>query len=188
MLQGVHVGQQPRLHLLVARDLGPGVRTGAERGDEQRCLPHVAGIAVIDGHGGAGPVDERLLTGLVFLAQHDVEFLAPALVEFAEAAVAIAVLVGVAIFFPDQLQGHVAVTLQLLVDGGEVRRGLPGCWAWWRIRRWKQRRRQTGVVPAIRQRPTDIGGCGPFQILMHRTDGERATPCDLPLFELQFAA
>ena len=49
----------------------------------------------------------------------------------------LAVLVGIAIFLPYQLQGHLAVALQLLVDGGEVRRGLPSCWAWWYIRRWK---------------------------------------------------
>jgi transposase len=47
MLQGVNVGQQPRLHLLIARNLGPGVRAGAERGDEQRRLPHVAGVPLL---------------------------------------------------------------------------------------------------------------------------------------------
>ena len=59
-------------------------------------------------------VDESLLPGLVSLAQHDVEFLAPALIELANPAVAITVLVGVTILFPDQLQGHAAVTQQLL--------------------------------------------------------------------------
>ena len=53
--------------------------------------------------------------------------------------------------------------LQLLVDGGEVRRRLPGCWAWRHIRRWKQRRRQTSVVPAVGQRPTNIAAAARFK-------------------------
>jgi len=130
MLQGVHVSQQPRLHLLIARDLGPSVRTGAEGGDEQRRLPHVAGLAVVDRQGPAGPVDEGFLTRLVFLAQHDIELPAPALVEFAKTAVAVAVRVRVSILLPDQLQGHVPVTLELLLNGGEIGRGLPGWWLW----------------------------------------------------------
>jgi hypothetical protein len=122
MLQGVRVSQQPRFHLLIPCDLGPGIRTGAQRGDKQRRLPHVASLAVVDRHGPTGPIDEGFLAGLVLLTQHDVEFLSPTLVDFAEATVAIAIRVGVAILFPDQLQGHVTMTLHLLVDGGEVRR------------------------------------------------------------------
>jgi hypothetical protein len=66
----------------------------------------------------------------VLLAQHYVELLAPTLIPLAETAVAIAILAGVAIFIPEQLQGHVTMTLQLLMDGGEVRRGLLRGWLW----------------------------------------------------------
>lgn len=58
----------------------------------------------------------------VLLPHHHVELLAPALVQLAETAVAIAVLVGFAVLFPKQLHGHVAVTAELLVDYGKVRR------------------------------------------------------------------
>ena len=130
MFQSMHMRQQPRLHLLVARDLRPRVGTGAERGDEQGRLPYRAGVTVADRHGRAGPVHEGFLAGLVLLAQHYVELLAPALIQLAETAVAIAILAGVAIFIPEQLQGHVTMTLQLLMDGGEVRRGLLSGWLW----------------------------------------------------------
>ncbi len=86
MFQSMHMRQQPRLHLLVASDLRPGVRTGAERGDEQRRLPYLAGVTVADRQGRAGPVHEGFLAGLVLLAQHHVEFLAPTLIELAESA------------------------------------------------------------------------------------------------------
>jgi hypothetical protein len=130
MFQSMHMRQQPRLHLLVASDLRPGVRTGAERGDEQRRLPYLAGVTVADRQGRAGPVHEGFLAGLVLLAQHHVEFLAPTLIELAESAVAVTVRAGVAIFLPEQLQGHVTMTLQLFMNGGEVWRGLLSGWLW----------------------------------------------------------
>ncbi len=65
-------------------------------------------------------MDEGFLAGLVLLPHYYVEFLAPALIPFAETAVSIALRVGVPVLFPEQLQGHVAVSAQLFVDGDEV--------------------------------------------------------------------
>ena len=45
VFEGVHVTAQPRFHLLIARGLGPGVGTGAQRGHEQRRLPSFARCA-----------------------------------------------------------------------------------------------------------------------------------------------
>ncbi len=122
IIESMHVRAQPRFHLLVACGLGPGVGTGAEGGDEKRCLPGYTGNAIVNGDCGTSPVDESLLAGFVLLPHHHVEFLAPALVQLAESAVAIALRVGFAVLLPKQLQGHVAVSAKLLVDRGEVRR------------------------------------------------------------------
>ena len=127
MIEGVDVRAQPRFHLLVARGLGPGVGTGAERGDEEGSLPGYAGDAVVNRNRRSGPIDEGFLAGLVLLPHHYVELLAPALIQFAETAVAVALGVGVAVLFPEQLQGDVAVGAELLVDGGEVGRDFFGC-------------------------------------------------------------
>ena len=59
-----------------------------------------------------GVIDEHLLAGAVLLPQHQVEFLQPPPVEIAEAAVAVAVRVGLAVLLPEQLQGDVFVGLQ----------------------------------------------------------------------------
>ena len=72
---------------------------------------------------GPGPIDEQLLAGFVFLAQNDILFPTPALIEFTEPAVPIAVRVGFPVLFPEQLQGNEALCLALLMNGRKVRRG-----------------------------------------------------------------
>ncbi len=68
----------------------------------------------------AGPIDKHFLAGLVLLSENHVEFRPPALVQLAEPRVAIAIRVGLPVFLPQQLQGHVLAAAQLLVDHGEV--------------------------------------------------------------------
>src|SRR4051812_17991806 len=75
---------------------------------------------VVDRDSGSRPIDKQLLAGLVFLAQHHVLLAAPALVQLAETGVAVTVRVGLPILFPEQLLGHVWMTLPLLVKLGEV--------------------------------------------------------------------
>src|ERR1700736_3318593 len=98
MLEGMHVGLQPSFHLLIARRLGPGVAARTQRGDEQRRWPSLAAMPVIDRYRRTGPIDEHLLARLVLLPQHHVEFGAPALVQFAEARVAIAIRARLPVF------------------------------------------------------------------------------------------
>jgi hypothetical protein len=126
------------------------------------------------------------LPSLVLLPHHHVEFLAPALIRLAEAAVAIAVGVGLAILLPKQLQGHMAMGPELLVDRGEVR---------WRFLRPQLGFRariqdpfQASVIPAIRERPAYLGLFSAFPILMHRTDGNGTTASDLTLVEFPFVS
>lgn len=57
----------------------------------------------------AGIVDEQLLAGLVLLAEHHILLAPPALVEFAQACVAVTVGMILPIFLPPQLQRQVAV-------------------------------------------------------------------------------
>jgi hypothetical protein len=122
VLEGMHVRAQPRLHLLIARGLGPGVGTGAERGHEQGSLPGQAGVPVVHRNRRAGPIHKHLLAGFVLLPQHHIEFRAPTLVQLAEARVAVALRVPLPVFLPQQLQRHVLAAAQLLVDRGEVGR------------------------------------------------------------------
>lgn len=67
-------------------------------------LPRGSAAGIVNRNGVAGPVDEQLLAGLVFLPKHHFLFAPPALVQFAEARVAIAVGLRLAILFPKQRQ------------------------------------------------------------------------------------
>jgi hypothetical protein len=69
----------------------------------------------------ARPIHKHFFIGAVFLAEDHILVAAPAIVQFAEAAVAITVRLGFAVFFPHQLQCQVFVRLQLAPDPGEVR-------------------------------------------------------------------
>lgn len=79
-------------------------------------------------NGRAFPIDEHLLAWFVTLTRHRVELIAPALIQLAEARVAITIRSGLAIFLPQQLERHVLVVSQLLVNRGEVRRRTRGSW------------------------------------------------------------
>ena len=60
------------------------------------------------------------------LAQHHIQSLPPLLVELTEAAVSVAVRVGLAIFFPGQLQRQVRMALEFFVELGKIGLGLAG--------------------------------------------------------------
>jgi len=81
-------------------------------------LLHWSAASVVNRNGIAGPIDEQLLSSLVLLAQHDVLLAAPALIQLAEAGVAIAVRVGLPVLLPQQLLSYVRMGLPLLVKLG----------------------------------------------------------------------
>ena len=88
----------------------------------------------------------------MLLAQHDILISTPALIQLAEATVAVPVRLRFAVFLPDQLQGQVLVRLQLPTDLGKVRQGPcglagpPDC-------RPEQQLFQPVVIQIFRQRP-----------------------------------
>jgi hypothetical protein len=119
------VRAEPVDHLLIACGLSIGIRTGAEYGNEQMRLFGGASGAAVNRDRRTCPVDEQLLARFVCLAQDDILFAAPALVELAEPAVAVAIRVGFPVFLPEQLQRYETLCLALLMDGRKVRRGPP---------------------------------------------------------------
>jgi hypothetical protein len=132
------------------------------------------------------PIDEHLLAGFVFLPEHHVELGTPALVQLAEARVAIAVRIGLPVFLPQQLQSHVLVAAQLLMNRGEVRWSARRLW----LDRWRQarehRRFHPCLIPIFRQRPAQPGCLGSFQVLVNCADGDRATSPDLLVARFEF--
>ena len=75
---------------------------------------------IVNRNGVTGPIDKQLLSSLVFLAQHDFLLAPPALVQFAEARVAVPFRLGLPILFPNQSQRQVRMLLQLVLDRPEV--------------------------------------------------------------------
>jgi hypothetical protein len=121
-LEGADVCADPIGQLFVAGGFRVGVGTGTQDGDEQVAGLQRAALRVMDGDGASRPIDEHLFAGFVLLAQHHIQFVEPTVIQFAKAAVAVALRIGLLVLFPEQLQGHVAVPLLLVVDGAEVGR------------------------------------------------------------------
>src|SRR5215213_3426145 len=92
-----------------------------------------------------------------------VQMLHPVAVKLTKSAVAITVWMILAILFPDQLQCEVAMMLQLLANGGEIRLFAlsPGLHRTWRARYGFL---ESPIVPVRRQRPFHAGRGRCFQV------------------------
>src|SRR5208337_1634962 len=86
-------------------------------------LLHWTTTRIMDRYGCSGPIHEQLFAGLVLLPQYNVLFPPPALVQFAEPGVAIAIWVCLAVLLPKQLLRHVWMLLPLPMKIGEIGHG-----------------------------------------------------------------
>src|SRR5579875_3462240 len=142
---------------------GIGVVAGAQDGNEDRGLTCGSTLRVVDSDGVPGIIHEELFAGLMLLAQHHVQTAAPATVELAEAAVAIALGVVLAVFLPQPCQRQVTMGFEFLVKGRKVGRRLAGFIDAARAMA-EQRLFQPRLIPTLGQRPTDARRLGPFQV------------------------
>jgi len=123
VLKSRHVAFHPVAQILAQRSARKGVRAGAQNGDKQRGRQDLTGALVMKRNGVTGPVHEHLFAGAVLLAQHHILVAAPAIIQLAETAVTIAIGLGFAILFPDQLQGEMFMRLQLPAHFAKIRQG-----------------------------------------------------------------
>lgn len=93
-------------------------------------------------------------------------------------AVTVAAGIRFFVFLPNQFQGQVLVALQFLVDGGEIRWLMPAP-----ARRGSPLAEQEFVkfllTEIFRQRPTELGCLGQFQVLVNGALNDGATADDL---------
>jgi hypothetical protein len=141
-------------------------------------LLHWTTTRIMDRYRCACPIHEELLAGLVLLSQHHILFPPPPLVQLAEATVLVAVGIRLPVLFPKQLLRHVWMLLPLPVKIGEVghrehRRAAAR-------RTAEQRRLKWVIVPLRSERPRNLGGLGPVQVLVGGAEPNRATSGDLP--------
>ena len=169
--------------MLSPRGVREGICAGAEHGDEQRGRFSLAGSAVVNRDRGTRPVDEQLLSGSVILPECDVPIPVPALVEFAEAAIAVAAALLLAVLFPKQLQGDEAIGLHLAVHFREVQTGPRDGRRVIRPGR-KQQLVESPVVMIFRQWPGQASGFGPFEIPVNGRLADGATSGYLILSEI----
>jgi len=85
-LPGPHMRTDPVPQILPGRGLGEGVTAGTQHRHEHGGGVHLAALRVMNWNGSSGIIHEHLFAGAVLLAQHQVEFFYPPLVEVAEAA------------------------------------------------------------------------------------------------------
>ena len=109
----MHVSADPGRQLLVPSGFCVSVGTRAQHHHEQRRWPDFAGNWILHRNRGAGPVDETLLAGLVYLVQNYILLPAPPLVEPAEATVAVSFRMHLPVFFPSQLQCQMAAVSEV---------------------------------------------------------------------------
>jgi hypothetical protein len=115
------VGTDPVLQFLTRGGFGVGVVAGSQDGDEDRSLVLRTALRVIDGDRVPSIIHKELLTRLVFLAQHHIQVPPPLLVELTEAAVGVAIRMGLAILLPRQLERQVGMALEFFVKTGKIR-------------------------------------------------------------------
>jgi len=117
------VGLKEARKILGEAGLGVGVVGGPEGRDKQVTGTHLAGLGIGEAKSVASPIQEQLLTQLVFLAHDDVHLLAP----FPETLAVPAVLEAVGelgfVFLPQQPEGDVLVP-ELALHSGPVRNPL----------------------------------------------------------------
>ena len=128
-VEGVGVRCDPVHQLLGTQGLGVEVGRGAEdRHEEFGLETELQGRGVVDGDSKTREVDEHLLAGFVVLAHRHVAVASPDPVTLTELGVAVTIGVQLAVFEPQELQGHPLLGEFLLhhvvVGLGVVRRGL----------------------------------------------------------------
>ena len=142
-----------------------------------------------DWNGVAGVIDERLLAGAVFLPQHHVQMAGPISILLAEPAVVGAVGVLLDKLLPEELERNAPVGCQFLVNLDEIGLHFARLTALGFAvdRRWrKQQPLQLRVVEGVREGPTQLGGCGPFQVSLHGAPADPASAGDLPFAQIGF--
>ena len=144
-LEGSHMAVDPVRQIMAERRSRKGVCAGAEHGDEDRGRRDFAALAIIDRDRVSGPVDKRLLAGIVIVPEHHIPATVPPLIELAETAVAVAVRLSFAVFLPEELERQVFISLKLGMQLGEIQTR-----PWLRRRpQWPCREQQFIQLPVV---------------------------------------
>ena len=91
ILEGMDVGRDPARKFLAPGGFGEGVTAVSHGGDEDGSLMDFAGLAVLNGDGRAGVIDEQFFAGVVLLAQGELLSAAPLAVQIAESRIAVSI-------------------------------------------------------------------------------------------------
>lgn len=122
ILQRPHVACEPVRQLLSARGFRISAAAGAHGTHEQLRTEGLLAAAAVDRHRAAGVINEQLLAGKMPLAHRALQAPLPAPVDLAKGAAPVGGgAVRLCVLLPQQLQHHVAVALELLVDPRAVR-------------------------------------------------------------------
>ena len=117
------MAREPVGERLGSRGLRVCVAARSERPDEQLRPEGLFTMSSVDRHGASGVIDEELLAGEVPLAHRALQALLPAPVALAKGAAPVGGFsVPLDVLFPQQLQRHMPMALELRMHPGEVRR------------------------------------------------------------------
>jgi hypothetical protein len=177
-VEGVHVSHDPGRQLLGSQGLRVDVAAGAQRTDEDLGLADLLfGLAVVEGDGLTGDVDEQLLAGDVLLAHDQVQATGVLAVAFGEPGVLEPVGVPLLVLVMQQLQGD-ALAPQLQVEvlpvghrTGRARR---------RHRPLEKQIFEGPVVHLCGQRPAEPRCSGPPQVALDGNPRHAQRRRDLP--------
>ena len=160
-----------------------GVAAGSQRGHKDLCLSNFTGLGVDHLHRLTRIVYKQLFSPFMVLSHHRLQLFGPGAVVKAKLAVAVAVRMLLAVFEPQQHQGH-PFAFQFLVDHGPIwLRDLAACWQPF-IR--KQPRGQLLWVQLFRQRPVEPGLTNSRQIRTDRAGRNLAALGNRPIRQSGF--
>ena len=177
-LHRAHMGANPVAQTLGPRALDVGVITRPLGRDKNMDLARLARLRIDDLHRRTGVIHKELLARLVLEAHRHVQRLRPRAVEFAIAAVAVALRVDRPVLLPQQLERH-ALPAQLPMDRRPIRQRpfhlpRPG-------RRREQQRPQRPLVHFLGQRPRKPRRLGPHDVFPCRRNADATARGNRPM-------
>ena len=113
------VSGDPGRQLFIFEGFRVGLVARTQHGHKEVARRNAAVLGIVDLHRLARPVHEHLLAGNIDLAQHRVQSARPALIQLAEAAVAVTLRLSLAVFLPQQQQRH-GLSPEFFMDGRPV--------------------------------------------------------------------
>jgi hypothetical protein len=105
-LEGMRMGLNPGGKILREGGLGKGIIAGSQSRHKDLSLVDFSGLRIDDLHRLSGIVDEKFLSGPIFLSEAGIELLGPLVVEATKLTVLVSLRTLLLVLMPEKLKGN----------------------------------------------------------------------------------